>query len=164
MMRIIVLILILLLPAWALAASSDSDQTAYVVADNTTLNYKTHTGIYRGHVKMTQGTTTILADRVVTYANKHNKLIKAIATGNLASYSTLPDNSQLLFTAAGQTINYYPIKGTVELIGQAKATQGNDSLAGPHITYDIKKQTVVSLLEKAGHTTIVIQPDQKLTQ
>lgn len=164
MMRIIFLILILLIPAWTMAASSDKQQTAYVNAHQTTLNYKKRTGIYIGNVKMTQGTTTILADKVITYFNQDNQLEKAIATGNLASYTTLPDNSKLPFTAAGQTINYYPLQGYVELIGRAKATQGKDSLAGPHLKYDINQQTVVSLPEKTGHTTIIIQPDQKLSQ
>lgn len=163
-MRIIFFILGLLSPLLAIAASSDKDQNAFIVADSTTLNYKTHTGIYRGHVKMTQGTTTLLADEVITYGNKHNKLIRAIATGQPARYSTLPDHSHLLFTAIGETIDYYPLQGRVELIGQAQAKQGNDSLAGPHITYNINQQTVVSLFQKTQRTTIVIQPDQKLSQ
>ena len=164
MMRVIFLIVFILIPTWGMPASSDKHQVAYVNAHQTTLNYKTRTGIYIGNVKMTQGTTTILADKVITYFNQANQLEKAIATGNLASYTTLPDNSKLPFSAAGQTINYYPLQGYVELIGQAKATQGKDSLAGPHIKYDINKQTVISLPEKTGYTTIIIQPDQKLSQ
>ncbi len=163
-MRLIFLLLISVLPSWAMAASSDKQQTAYITADSTTLNYKTRTGIYRGHVKMTQGTTVILADKVITYFTKDNKLEKATATGQLASYSTLPDDSQLPFTAVGQTINYYPLQGYVELIAQAQTTQGKDSLAGPHLKYDINQQTVVSLAEKNGHTTIIIQPNQKIAQ
>ena len=52
----------------------------------------------------------------------------------------------------------------MELIGEAKAEQGKDSLAGPHIQYDINKQVVTSLPAPTGHTTIIIQPDQKLKQ
>ncbi len=166
MMKYILVVLIYLIPFYALAANSDKQQTAYITADNTTLNYKTRMGIYRGHVKMTQGTTTILADKVITYLNKTNQLEKAIATGQYqpATYTTLPDNSKLPFTAAGLTINYYPLQDYVELIGQAQATQGKDSLAGPRIQYNITAQTVVSLPEKNGHTTIIMQPDQKLSQ
>lgn len=145
------------------AASGDKLQIANLVADETTLNYKTHTGIYRGHVKMRQGTTVITGDKVITYGDKNNRLIKAIATGQLASYTTLPDNSKLPFIAAGQTLLYYPLAGFVEAIGQAKATQGNDSLAGPHIKYDINQQIVLSLPAKNSQTTIIIQPDQKFS-
>lgn len=163
MIRTLFLILPFLLSTWAMAASSDKLQTAYVKAHQTTLNYKTKTGIYIGQVKMTQGTTTILADRITTYFNKNDQLEKAVAIGKLASYTTLPDNSKLPFTASGEIINYYPIQGYVELIGQAKATQGNDSLAGPHIKYNINQQTVISLPVSTGHTTIIIQPEQKLS-
>jgi lipopolysaccharide export system protein LptA len=164
-MRFILLAFVVVwLPTLAQAASTDKQQPAYVIADSTILNYKTHKGIYHGHVKMTQGTTIILADEITTYLTKNNQLIKAIAIGQLASYTTMPDNSKLPFNAIGQTINYYPLQGFVELIGQAKTTQGQDSLAGPHITYDINKQVVVSLPQQNGHTTIIIQPDQKSSQ
>lgn len=156
-------ILFFILPLFAHAASTDKLQIANLVADETTLNYKTHIGVYRGHVKLTQGTTTILGDKIITYGDKNNKLIKAVAIGQPASYTTLPDNSQLPFTAVGDILHYYPILGIVDAIGKAKAIQGNDSLAGAHIKYDIKQQVVISLPEKNSQTTIIIQPNQKFS-
>lgn len=157
----ILLIIIFPLTSWAL--STDKQQPAYIEADSASLNHKTGICIYRGNVKLTQGSTTIIADTLTTYLNAQNQLQQATAIGQLATYTTLPDNTKLPFTAVAQTINYYPIKSSVELIGQAKATQGSDSFAGPKINYDIKQQIVITPPSQGGRTTIIIQPQQKMS-
>ncbi len=158
---IIILLLLSYVPIECLALSSDKTQPVFVESDWATLNHKTGISTYHGHVKLTQGTTVVTADNLVTYTDKHNQLLKAVATGQLASYSTLPDNSKLLFTAVALTINYYPPKGYTEFIGQAKAIQGNDTYAGPQINYDINLQIVTSPKSQQGRTSIVILPSQK---
>jgi len=144
------------------AASADKDLPVFAEADTSTIDYKHRIGYYRGHAKVTQGTTVIIADTIITYMTPKNKLEKAVALGNLASYTTMPDNSKIPFNAVAKTINYYPQQNLVELIDQAKATQGNDNYAGPLIHYYTKDQVVISPPSKSGHTVIVIQPDQKL--
>lgn len=145
------------------ALSTDQQQVATINADAATLNPKTGFCIYRGHVVLKQGTTSILADNLTIQSDGKNQLEHAIAKGNLASYSTMPDNSTLEFIAMGETIDYYPKKNLIVLRGQAKATQGKDSFAGPVINYDTKSQMVTTPFSKQNRTTIVIQPDQKLT-
>lgn len=152
----------LICPLLSLALNSDKQQPAFIEADSATLNHKTGICIYRGHVKLTQGSTIITADTLTTHSDSENQLDQATAVGQLATYTTQPDNNPLPFSAMGLTINYYPKKAYVELIGQAKATQGNDSFAGPRINYDIKQQIVVSPPSTEGRTTIVINPQQKL--
>lgn len=159
---LIILLTALLLPGLSLALSTDSKQTFFVQSDSAVLNHKTGISTYRGNVILTQGTTVVTADVLVTYTDKHDKLLKAVATGQLASYSTLPDNSKLIFKAVGQTINYYPQKEYVEFIGEAKATQGDDSFAGPQLNYDNIQQIVTSPVSAKGRTSIIIQPSQKI--
>lgn len=163
MKKLILTLLITIFPLTSWALSTDKQQPAYIQADSATLNHKTGVCIYRGHVQLTQGSTTIIADTLTTYLNDQNALQQATAVGQLANYTTLPDNTKLPFTAVAQTINYYPIKAAVELIGQAKATQGSDSFAGPKINYDIKQQLVVTPPSQGGRTTIIIQPQQKMS-
>lgn len=157
------LILLLFLPIQASALNSDKQQPAYIQADSATLNHKTGICIYRGNVKLTQGTTIITADILTIYTNAKNQLKQAKAEGKLATYSTLPDNSTLQFMAVAETINYNPLTAYVELIGQAKATQGADIFAGPQINYDVKQQIVTTPRSKQGRTTIVIQPGQQIS-
>ncbi len=163
-----ILILIIVTLSWfvsycAYALSSDSKKELHIEADWSHLDHKTGICTYYGHVKLTQGTTVITADKAITYINKQNQLEKAVAIGKLASYSTLPDNSQLEFVALADTINYYPLQTLVELVGDASATQGKDSFAGPHMFYNTTKQTVTSPPSTQGRTTIILQPDQKLS-
>ncbi len=148
-------------PSFAL--STDKLQPAVIEADSATLNQKTGICTYKGHVKLTQGSTVIAADTLITHLDRSSQLEQANALGQLASYTSMPDNSTLPFVAMAQTINYYPKKGLAVLIGQAKATQGSDSFAGPLINYDIKKQIVTTPSSTQGRTTIIIQPGQKIS-
>lgn len=159
--KLILFFMICIFPLTSFALKSDQQKPVYVEADSAVLNYKTGICQYQGNVKLTQGTTTVAANLLITYSDKHKKLQQAIATGLPASYSTLPDNSKIPFTASGNTIKYYPPKGYIEFIENAKAIQGKDTFAGPQINYDIKRQTVSSPSSHQGHTSIVIQPDQK---
>jgi lipopolysaccharide export system protein LptA len=150
-----------LFPLTTFALNNDQQKPVYVEADSAVLNYKTGLCQYQGHVKLTQGTTTVIANLLITYTDTKKKLQEAIATGLPASYSTLPDRSKIPFAASANTIKYYPPKGYVEFIENAKAIQGKDAFAGPQINYDIKREIVSSPSSHEGHTSIIIQPDQK---
>lgn len=163
-MKKILLFLFCLLPNLSFALSSDNNKPADLVADSAVLNHNSGIGIYRGHVILTQGTTIIKADVLTTYLDQHHQLIKAIAVGtptNLASYSTLPDNNKLPFSAIALTINYFPPRNWIEFIGQAKATQGQDNFSGPKLTYDVARKIVASPSSPQGRTHIILQPNQK---
>lgn len=162
-MKIIFIILFVLFPGITFALSTDKLQNAIIESDSATINHKTNTCIYRGHVKLTQGTTILTADLLTTYSNAKNQLQKAIAIGQLATYTTLPDNSSTSFIAQAKTINYNPLQSQIILVGDAKATQGSDSFAGPQINYNIKQQLVTTPASKQGRTTIVFQPGQRVS-
>ncbi len=144
------------------ALSTDKQQPAFIKSDTATLNHRTKICVYTGHVELTQGSTVITADTLTTYSDAQNQLEQASAIGKFATYSTQPDNNPQKLIATALTLNYYPKKAQVELIGQAKATQGSDSFAGPRINYNIKEQIITSPPSKEGRTTIIIQPGQKI--
>lgn len=144
------------------ALSTDKQQPAILQADSATINHKTGISVYRGHVKLIQGSTVITADILTTHTSPQDQLQLATAVGVPATYSTLPDNTTMVFNASALTINYQVPNQQVDLTGNAKALQGNDSFAGPHIIYDIKQQLVISPPSDQGHTTILIQPNQKV--
>jgi lipopolysaccharide export system protein LptA len=150
------------LPLAVFALSTDKQQIAYLQADSAQINHLTGVGIYKGHVKLTQGSTVITADTLLTHTDKQNQIDQATAIGQPATYNTMPDNSPNPFLASAQTIQYYPTQSLVKLIGDAKSTQGSDSFAGPEMTYDIKQQVVISASSSQGRTNIVIQPGQKI--
>lgn len=165
--RHLIFLLCLLCTSVAFALNTDKDQPVFVEADATTLNHKTGINTYRGHVKLTQGTTVITGAVITTYANQHNQIEKAIAIGSkniLASYQTTTDQQKPPFIAVGDTINYYPECARVELVGNARATQGENSFAGPQINYDMKQKIVITPASNKGRTKIIILPSEPLTE
>ena len=142
-----------------LALDTDKLKTAKFISDAFQNNNKTGISIFTGHVKMTQGSTQLLANKVIVHSNKNNKISRVIATGKRAEYNTLPKQGDKILVAKANTIDYYPQLGKVILIGDANVTQGNNSFSGPHIVYNVTQQVVISDARKGSRTTIFIKQD-----
>lgn len=144
----------------AIALPTDEHQVIHISADSTQFTYKTASSIYEGNVKITQGGTTLTADRVVTYSNNQHKLIEAIAYGThqLAEYSTTPKPGDAVLHARAKLITFFPLKSTVILQNNVVVTQAENSFQGTLIIYNIKDQTISAPALKGGRSTIVIEP------
>jgi lipopolysaccharide export system protein LptA len=144
---------------------SDKTAKAYIAANSAEINKTTGVSIFIGDVKIDHGSTHVTADKVTTYTDQNNHVIKAIAiglNGNLATYQTLNDPKNPPLIAKAQTIQYFPPQHYVILIGDAVVTQGKDSITGQHLEYDLTKKLLLTkpnIGEKTGRTQIVIQPD-----
>lgn len=154
--------ILLLTPISLLALEGDDQQVMHINSDSSTYNYKTGMNIYEGHVKIDQGTTHLIADRVVTNSNSHHKMEEAIAYGftQLAEYTTVPKPGDPELHAKAKVIKYYPAKSMVFLEGDVVVTQGKNSFEGPLIVYNMKDQIVTAPPSKTGRATIIIEPSQ----
>lgn len=154
---------ILCLPIIAFALPDDVKKTLHIVADGTTFNYKTGANEYVGHVRIDQGSTHLIADRVTTTNNSNHKMEEAIAYGlnnQLAEYYTQPKPGDAAMHAKAKIIKFYPIQSLVVLEGNVIVTQGKNSFEGPLIMYNMKTQVVTAPASKAGRATVVIDPSQ----
>lgn len=149
---------LVMLPSLTYALSSDKQKTAHLTADNVKYDRLNHQSMFTGHVQFHQGTTTLTADKILVYDNKHNKVYKVIATGKRAHYSTLPDAKKFLLHAKANTIVYYPIKEVAMLIGNGEIQQQQNIFSGPHITYNVRQQVITSTPSQHQQTSITIQP------
>ncbi|MDI9818354.1 MULTISPECIES: lipopolysaccharide transport periplasmic protein LptA [unclassified Legionella] len=143
----------------------DREKIAELSADSADLNQEKHRGEYLGNVKFDQGTTHLRAAKAITEGNKQNKLILAIAIGNEAQqahYWTQTAEDKPLLHAYADLIRYHPEKHLVELIGNARIAQGNNSFSAPKILYDTVKQHVISKGSGKNRTTIIIHPEKKV--
>ncbi len=156
------LILFLLVPTFAFSLQEDQEKPFNIVADSSTFNYKTGIDIYEGNVKVDQGTSHLIADRLVTQKNKQHKMIEAIATGvkKLAEYSTVPKIGDPMLNAKAKIIKFYPPTAIVILEQNVVVTQKENSFHGPRIIYNIKDQVVTAPASKEGRATIIIEPEQ----
>lgn len=151
-----------IIPGYAL--QSDKEKTMHVVADSADLNQKNHKGTYVGNVEFNQGTTNLRAAKAITQGDENNHLSFAIAKGTQgkqAHYWTITDPGKPPFHAYADTIKYYPLKHLIELIGNARIEQGQNSLKAAKINVDTINQHLTSFSDKKNRTTIILYPDKK---
>lgn len=157
--------IIIFIPCCAFALKSDSDKPYYIRSNSVIYDRNKNTAIYIGNVHIRQGTTRLSGDKVVIFLSKHNQVKRLLAYGQLAHYSTLPNQKKKRFNAQAEKIDYNPIKKTVLLLKNGKVTQDNNIFTGPYIWYDIGHGIVKSKPSKQQyHTVIVIQPQKKTSQ
>lgn len=150
----------------AAALSSDREQPMYVEADRADIDDKRGVSVYRGNVKITQG-TLILTAAELTVHSKDGDIVKAVAVGKPATYRQRPDGKEQDVEAEALRMEYYGSDQKIILIDQAEVRQGGDTFRSQRIHYDIAKD-VVNAGATAGspgdRVRITIQPKPKQKQ
>ncbi|MGQ3891250.1 lipopolysaccharide transport periplasmic protein LptA [Legionella sp. CNM-4043-24] len=141
----------------------DCSKSARLAADSADLNQLTHRGVYLGNVQFDQGTTHLRASKAITEGNAQNKLTFAAAYGSQTEqahyWEKTAENKPLLHAWANE-IRYYPERHLIELIGNARIVQGNDSFSAAEIRYDTEKQHVVANSKGKTRTMIIFHPEK----
>lgn len=147
-----------------LALPNDREKKLELSANSADLNQQTHQGEYFGQVNLAQGTTHLTAFKAITQGNKKNKLVLAVAFGNAkeqAHYWTQTALDKPLLHAYADIIRYYPERHLIELTGNARVVQGENSFAGAKISYDTLQQHVTSKSDGKTRILIIIHPEKK---
>ncbi len=158
MIRKLLLILCLHVPCTSFALPSDATQQIHITSKSVEYNQRQNTITYIGNVVANQGTTKVTAETAVITLNKTNHIDHLTAQGKPATYSTIIKEQQPRILASGETINFYPATGRLELIKKGHITQNGNTFDAPYIVYDMQQQTLISKPSGNGHTTIVLQP------
>lgn len=151
----------LLVQSQAYAMREDRNKTAKLSADSADLNQLTHRGEYLGNVQFDQGTTHLRASKAVTEGNAQNKLIFAAAYGSKAQqahYWEKTSEEKPILHAWANEIRYYPERHLIELVGNARIIQGDDSFSAAEIRYDTEKQHVLANSQGKTRTMIIFHP------
>jgi lipopolysaccharide export system protein LptA len=111
-------------PAWAL--KSDKSQPINIHADHGDFkadpkNNSNGTGIYTGHVVITQGSIVLHSDKAILHI-VNNDLSTADVTGNPATFVQQPDTGEPMYGEALE-ITYDAVNNEIVLITNAKLTQ-----------------------------------------
>ncbi|WJW74858.1 lipopolysaccharide transport periplasmic protein LptA [Thiohalobacter sp. IOR34] len=149
-----------LLPLAAVALSSDRQQPMYVEADSAEINDQTGISIYRGHVRITQGTLEINARQVTLYS-RDGEVRKAVAVGKPATYRQLPDGKTEPVRAEALRMEYLPPEDRLLLFEQARVWQNGDDFRSERIVYDIGLDQVNAGAGNGDRVRITIQPRAK---
>ena len=155
-------VMLWMIPAILFALQNDDKAVMHITADSSTYNYKTGVNVYEGHVKIDQGTTHLVADRVVTLRNDKHRIEQAVAYGltQLAEYTTVPKPGDPVLHAKAKVIKFYPVTSMVYLEGDVSVIQGDNHFEGPLMVYNMKDQIVTAPPSKTGRATITLSPGQ----
>lgn len=146
------------------ALDSDQKQPLLISSDTADLNNQTGVGIYTGNVTIDQGSTHVRGNKVTSYS-ENNKITQVIVEGDKktqARYESMVDPKKPPLIAIADTIQYFPDKNYAILLGHAYVQQGENSIAGEHLEYDLTNKILKSIntsSKQAVRTHIVIDPN-----
>ena len=149
------------LPILSWALSSDRQQPMLIEADRVELDDAKGISIYRGRVKVAQGTLKLTGE-TMTVHNKGNDIEKVImegTEGTPATYQQRPDNKDQDVRAKALHMEYYTNPEHIILLKQAEVEQQGDVLRSERIEYDVAKDQVNAGTDQPDERVhITIQP------
>lgn len=145
------------------ALPSDRNEKIFIVADSSVYNYKTGINIFEGHVKVDQGSTHLIADKLTTKSNSKHEIQEMIAYGEkkLAQYTTLPKQGELIVKASSKIIKYYPVEANVVFENDAHVVQGENYFQGQKILYNMNEEIITVPASVSGRAILVYNPDKQ---
>ena len=100
---ILFLMIAVLFSNWAAARTDDATKPINIKADSAEINDLTGVSVYRGNVKITQGSMQLTGEKVVLEtANK--KVQKITAEGNLSTFKQTTDDGKLINAEAKKMV------------------------------------------------------------
>ena len=153
-----ILLILTALPTHSWALSSDRQQPMMIEADRVELDDAKGISIYRGSVRVTQG-TLILTGETMTVRTKNNEIEKVIMVGKPATYQQRPDNKDEDVHATALRMEYYTNPERIILLKKAQVEQQGDVLRSERIEYDVAKDQVSAGTDQPNERVqITIQP------
>ncbi|MDW3096219.1 MAG: lipopolysaccharide transport periplasmic protein LptA [Gammaproteobacteria bacterium] len=142
----------------AIARSDDSEKPIHITADSAELNEKSGVSIYRGDVKMVQGTTILRGDIITVYTS-NNEVDKMISVGDLATYQETTDDGDIVYAESEEMIHNGGEK-KIELFRRGKITQAGNVIRSDYILY-LTEEGLIDTGTKKDRIEITIQPKSK---
>lgn len=120
--------------------SDDSGKPISIKADSAEINENTGVGVYRGHVRVTQGSMLLTGDTVVIESvDKNVRRIRS--EGNLSTFRQTADDGKTVYAEAAKMV--YDIgKKQILLTRNAKLTENGNTFASDSIVFHTDKKTV----------------------
>ena len=139
---------IVILPATSFGLSDDSQQPIQVEADTAEFNDKTGISIYRGKVRVTQGSMVLKGDYVTVVA-PDRKLRKITSKGKPTTFHQLTDEGESI-DAESEYMEYNTTVNKIILLKKATLQQGKNSFSSERIEYNILTKIVDAGDPKSG--------------
>lgn len=150
------------------AERADRDKPIHLEADRVTIDDAKKVSVFEGNVVLTQGTTTLRADRM-TVREDADGFKFGVAYGNLAYFRQKRDGVDEYVEGWAERIEYDGKAERVQLFDRARMRRGADEVRGSYISYDQPTEffRVVGAQDNTpgnhspGRVRAVIQPKSK---
>jgi len=148
----------------AFAERGDRDKPINLEADKVTVDDAKQVSVFEGNVRLTQGTLTIRADKIVVREDKDG-FQNATAYGQPAHLRQKRDGVDEWVDGWGERMEYSGKSEQVELFTQARVRRGEDEVRGDYISYNAVTEFFQARGaaggESQGRVKVVIQPKSK---
>lgn len=163
--RLALLCSLLLWTGLAQALSSDSSQPIHIIADEAIRDERTGQTIYRGNVRIVQGSLQIDAETVTMYRIV-TEADKIVAEGSPAQMQQQREADGELVFAEGNVIEYYKDEERLHLLKNAQLEQDGSTVRGDSIVYFITKELVKAETDESlgGSRVEVVIPPRKVEE
>ena len=149
------------LPGISSGLSEDNNQPMLIEADTAELDDKKGISIYKGNVKVTQGTLVLTGDTMTVY-NNGDDISKVVVNGSPATYKQRPDGKDQDINAKALLMEYFKTPEKVILSKEAEVEQEGDILRSERIVYDVEKDQVSAGTNNPNQRVrITLQPKNK---
>ncbi|MDR5868397.1 lipopolysaccharide transport periplasmic protein LptA [Halomonas koreensis] len=150
----------------ALALEGDASAPIQVEADRLDLDDRAGTAVYRGDVRIRQGSLLLTGARVEIQRNDAGRLTRATATGERAYLEQQPAPDQPTVRAWGRTVVYHVAERRIELIDRAELHQGGDTFDGGYLEYFLDRRVVQARADAEGvderqRVRMTLEPEQQ---
>ncbi|HWP46966.1 MAG TPA: lipopolysaccharide transport periplasmic protein LptA [Candidatus Limnocylindrales bacterium] len=119
-----------------------------ITADELEIDNTKKIAIYTGNVVVSQDQTNIFTDKLIVYANDQEKLEKAVAVGDCRLVRET-------ITATGNTCTYYDAEQKLEVEGNAKAWQVDNTLTGNRLIAYLDKDVVEAFADNRPERVVM---------
>ena len=153
-----------LTPAICMALPDDADKPIHIQSDTSEYDMQDNVAVYRGSVRVDQGTLRVTADEMTVeweQQNDERKVVRIIATGKPAHYHQQIDVDQSVVNADASTIIYNTQEERIDLVGEDNLEQEGNTITGDRIVYDIVAGKVDATAEGDGRVRMELQPAAK---
>jgi lipopolysaccharide export system protein LptA len=152
--------LLFCVPAQALR--EDRDQPLRIDAASVTMNEKTGVAVYRGNVRIVQGSMRVEADRVEVLT-RNMRIETVTATGRPVRLRALLDDRDDELRASAERLVLNARTRELDLTGNVLLRHGGDQFSAAHIHYALDDQqlTAKGTGTEDGRVYAIIQPQRK---
>lgn len=137
-------LLVALLLAGAAQAAPPREEPIHIEADRAELDERRGTAVYRGDVRLRQGTMRAAGTELTLHTGPDRRLERAVITGAPAVWRREPGAEGPALEGEARRIEYFPAERRVVLTGAAVLRRGASRFRSERIVYDLARDVVLA--------------------